>query len=333
MLIRRILIKKYPYHSIFTKDLYAEIQRHRPSARFNESDAARFYEELLSKQYEDPYPEQIIMWYKFGESIEHDNTARTNRYHMPLSLFVVQVNNMKSKIVAQALISNETTDSYWWVMARGFVTTLFTLGIEFMSFVESQNAGIKQIIESSNTSLSELGKFIISSIEEIQKQKQYEERIREIPSTNNILTIYSEIKILVDHYLNQMLHDLFIEEVRSVPANNPSESENFKDELDNVFMCAQFLLQRLDLKKLMRFETFQELQLINIRWIPLKYCTDKIMNRNYYGQRFMNSATDSNIDKEVEHNQYFKYLQLFNDHEQNNVNNSLIKEQLFYGEV
>lgn len=62
-------------------------------------------------------PEQIIMWYEFGESIGHDNTARTNRYHMPLSLFVVQDNNMKSRIVAQALISDETTDSYRWVLS------------------------------------------------------------------------------------------------------------------------------------------------------------------------------------------------------------------------
>lgn len=85
--------------------------------------------------------------------------------------------------------------------AHGFVTTLFTLGIESTSFVESQNAGIKRVIESSNTSLSELGKFMISSSEEPQKQRQYEERIREIPSTYNILTIYPEIEILVDRYL------------------------------------------------------------------------------------------------------------------------------------
>lgn len=169
--------------------------------------------------------------------------------------------------------------------------------------------------------------------------------------------------------------------MRSLPANNPSEIENFEDEPDNIFMCAQFLLQRLDLTKINEIWNISRItgcntnhvvfcltdgsysctcllqqkrglvcrhyfhllniteaarfnmRLINIRWIPLKYRTDEIMNRNYYGQRFTNSAIDSNINKEVEHDQYFKYLQPFNDHEQDNVIDGLIKEQLFYGEV
>ncbi|RIB05664.1 hypothetical protein C2G38_2047425 [Gigaspora rosea] len=238
---------------------------------------------------------------------------------------------------------------------------------------------------------------MISSSKETQKQRQYEERIREIPSTNNILTIYPEIEILVDRYLEPNVarfivgqlkesiyytaHLLSIEEVKSLPANNPSESENFEDEPDNIFMCAQFLLQRLDLTKINEIWNISRItdcstnhvvfcftdgsycctcllqqkrelvcqhyfhllnitkaarfnmRLINIRWIPLKYCTDEIMNRNYYGQRFTNSAIDSNMNKEVEHNQSFKYLQPFNDHKQNNVNDGLIKEQLFYEEV
>ncbi|CAG8849414.1 11523_t:CDS:2, partial [Gigaspora margarita] len=56
--------------------------------------------------------------------------------------------------------------------------------------------------------------------------------------------------------------------------------------------------------------------------ILLKYCTDEIMNPNYYRQRFTNSAIDSNMNKEVEYDQYFKYLQLFNNHEQNNINDN-----------
>ncbi|CAG8814646.1 2698_t:CDS:2, partial [Racocetra persica] len=47
--------QKYPLHPIFPQDLYAEIKKHKPSVRFVEGDAARFYEELLSKQCEDPW--------------------------------------------------------------------------------------------------------------------------------------------------------------------------------------------------------------------------------------------------------------------------------------
>ncbi|CAG8773291.1 8561_t:CDS:1, partial [Ambispora leptoticha] len=52
----------------------------------------------------------------FGESVGYDNTAGTNHYHMPLLLFVIQDDNIKSQIAAQALISNETAESYQWVL-------------------------------------------------------------------------------------------------------------------------------------------------------------------------------------------------------------------------
>ncbi|CAG8807638.1 34288_t:CDS:2, partial [Racocetra persica] len=54
--------------------------------------------------------------YEFGESIGHNNTAGTNRYNMPLSLFVAQDNNMQSCIIAQAFVSNETAETYQWVL-------------------------------------------------------------------------------------------------------------------------------------------------------------------------------------------------------------------------
>ncbi|CAG8811945.1 3090_t:CDS:2 [Cetraspora pellucida] len=59
--------------------------------------------------------------------------------------------------------------------ARGFTTMLFTLGIESTSFVESQNACIKCVLENNNTSLCELGKVMMNHVEEWLKQKQYED--------------------------------------------------------------------------------------------------------------------------------------------------------------
>ncbi|CAG8588113.1 14653_t:CDS:2, partial [Ambispora leptoticha] len=50
---RRVLKQRYPSHPVFSKDLYKEIQKCKPSAQFNEGDAARFYKELLSKQHKD----------------------------------------------------------------------------------------------------------------------------------------------------------------------------------------------------------------------------------------------------------------------------------------
>ncbi|CAG8442591.1 4562_t:CDS:2 [Cetraspora pellucida] len=83
-MVRRILKEKFPFHPIFAKDLYTEIQRCHPSYGVMKNDASRFYEQLLSKQREDSCwfvevmweeetntlinlfwmsPEQIILWY------------------------------------------------------------------------------------------------------------------------------------------------------------------------------------------------------------------------------------------------------------------------------
>ncbi|CAG8751276.1 13747_t:CDS:2, partial [Racocetra persica] len=146
--------------------------------------------------------------------------------------------------------------------ARGFTTTLFTLGIESTSFVESQNACLKHIIESSNTSLYELGKVLIDSVEDNIRQKHYEEITRGVPFTVNTITIFTKIESLISRYLHpnvvqflvgQMKESVFyisfrsnIEEIQNMTMNKPSESDNFKNEPDCVFLCAQFLLQQLD---------------------------------------------------------------------------------------
>ncbi|CAG8800538.1 33009_t:CDS:2, partial [Racocetra persica] len=118
--------------------------------------------------------------------------------------------------------------------ARGFITILFTLGIESTSFVESQNACLKRIIKSSNTSLYELRKVLIDSGESNIRQKQYEDLVSSIPSNINTITIFPQIELFINH----------------IPVNKPSKSDNFKDEPDSVFLCAQFLLQQLDYTKI-----------------------------------------------------------------------------------
>ncbi|CAG8807509.1 8416_t:CDS:2, partial [Cetraspora pellucida] len=45
----------------------------------------------------------------------HDNTCKTNCYNHPLSIFVAPDNNLKTQIVAQAIVDNETQSSYEWV--------------------------------------------------------------------------------------------------------------------------------------------------------------------------------------------------------------------------
>src|ERR1700733_5426307 len=57
-------------------------------------------------------PEQQILWLRYHDVIMHDNTYKTNRYDRPLSLFVTPDNNLKTRIVAQAIVDDETHE---WV--------------------------------------------------------------------------------------------------------------------------------------------------------------------------------------------------------------------------
>ncbi|CAG8783668.1 16561_t:CDS:2, partial [Racocetra persica] len=180
-------------------------------------------------------PEQVILWHKFGDSIGHDNIARTNRYHIPLSLFVVLDDNIKLRIVAQALISDKMTESYQW---NELIATYPTS----TSFVESQNACIKCAIESSNISFYELGNILIDNFEDKQKQIKYEAQIKNISLTNTV-TIFPQIKPNVIWFLiNQMKESIFytayhsnVKEIKGSPVTNPSENENFENESDNLF--------------------------------------------------------------------------------------------------
>ncbi|SRR6266498_2573581 len=52
------------------------------------------------------------LWPKFHDIIIHDNTLKTNRYKIALSLFVVIDNNYKIRIVAQVLTKYETQVNY-----------------------------------------------------------------------------------------------------------------------------------------------------------------------------------------------------------------------------
>ena len=60
-------------------------------------------------------PEQRERWSKFYDIIIHDNTARTNKYNYPLSLFILIDNHNKSKLAAQAFLQDERQETYEWL--------------------------------------------------------------------------------------------------------------------------------------------------------------------------------------------------------------------------
>ncbi|RHZ88497.1 hypothetical protein Glove_22g195 [Diversispora epigaea] len=61
-------------------------------------------------------PKQRERWTKFYDIIIHDNTARTNKYNYPLSLFILIDNYNKSRLAAQAFMQDERLESYEWLL-------------------------------------------------------------------------------------------------------------------------------------------------------------------------------------------------------------------------
>ncbi|CAG8787992.1 7500_t:CDS:2, partial [Dentiscutata erythropus] len=93
--------------------------------------------------------------------------------------------------------------------------------IEFTSFVESQNACLKHIIESSNTSLYELRKVLIDSAKDTIKQKQYKDLTRGVN--------------LMKESVFYILFRSNIEKIQNMSINKLSDSDNFEDEPDSDY--------------------------------------------------------------------------------------------------
>jgi len=63
-------------------------------------------------------PDQVKDWKRFKNVILNDNTNKTNRYDLMLSIFFVIDQNECIRVVAQALIDSETIENYEWVLRR-----------------------------------------------------------------------------------------------------------------------------------------------------------------------------------------------------------------------
>ena len=66
-----------------------------------------------------PYP--CIDWYqKFGDVVVFDTTYKVNAYDMPFGVFVGVNNHGKTILFGYALVRNETTSTFQWLMKVNF---------------------------------------------------------------------------------------------------------------------------------------------------------------------------------------------------------------------
>ena len=163
---RKLLKAKFPTASILDCDLTNAIRKFK--VRHDEKqNAARLLTTLINRKSHNSEwvvefeldnenrltrlfwmsPEQVILWLEYHDVILNDNTAKTNRYQMPLSLFLIVDNNTKSRLVAQALVSDETTESYKWILECTKKATM-TEPLVFVTDADpAADAAIAQIYE------------------------------------------------------------------------------------------------------------------------------------------------------------------------------------------
>jgi hypothetical protein len=92
-------------------------------------------------------PTQIALWLEYHDVILNDNTAKTNRYNMPLSLFLAVDNNTRSRLITQAFMFDETTESYKWILECTKKTTMSELLVFVTDADPAMDAAFEQIYE------------------------------------------------------------------------------------------------------------------------------------------------------------------------------------------
>ncbi|CAG8555213.1 5369_t:CDS:2 [Ambispora gerdemannii] len=88
--------------------------------------------------------QQIVLWLEYYDVILNDNTAKTNHYQMSLSLFFIVNNNTRSRLVAQALMSDETTESYKWILECTKKITMIELLVFITNADSAADAAVRQ---------------------------------------------------------------------------------------------------------------------------------------------------------------------------------------------
>lgn len=63
-------------------------------------------------------PGQVKLYKQYRDVLIHDTTTSTNRFGMPMHCFVVVDSKFKSRLIASAVTSGETTDDYAWALLQ-----------------------------------------------------------------------------------------------------------------------------------------------------------------------------------------------------------------------
>ncbi|PKK53801.1 hypothetical protein RhiirC2_803120, partial [Rhizophagus irregularis] len=133
-----ILKKKYPQHVFHRQDVYNSIYKLRESGKNDEKlDSGSLLNALFEKMIEETRwkvfvrhsgserrlsgifwmsPLQQDLYQQFHDVVLSDNTCKTNKYNMYLSVFMIKDNYGKFRNIANALVEDEMASTYTWIL-------------------------------------------------------------------------------------------------------------------------------------------------------------------------------------------------------------------------
>jgi hypothetical protein len=132
-----ILKKKYPEHVFHKQDVYNAIYRLQKDHKDESLDSSSLLEVFFEKMSQDSRwkiyvqhsgnekrlsgifwmsPSQQDLYQRFYDIVLNDNTCKTNKYNMYLSVFMVRDNYGKFRNVANALVEDELSSTYVWIL-------------------------------------------------------------------------------------------------------------------------------------------------------------------------------------------------------------------------
>lgn len=161
-----LLKHDYPNQPIHKRDLYNAVYQFRQKHNPGNGDASQMLQQLMDwkdleplwiiKTRLDPFSRRLtsLLWMspiqrelysKYNDVVIVDSTYNTNKFQMILCIVTVVDNNYKTRIVACAIIEDETLDTYHWIFDSIFNETGVAPRIVFSDSDPSLIRSIKDI--------------------------------------------------------------------------------------------------------------------------------------------------------------------------------------------
>ena len=165
---RKFLESKFSLHPIYSKDLYAAINKFRSTRKFLSNDAAKISNWLDEQKESDSrwfvirgwdddnvlthllwmMPRQIENWIQYSDCVLNDVIYKTNCYGIALLLFVGFNNDRRNILLAQGLLADESFESHVWMFSQIIESTGVHPGVILTDADPAVDSAIRQVFPS-----------------------------------------------------------------------------------------------------------------------------------------------------------------------------------------